>query len=164
MNTLQSQQDYKSDLRRTIAKQLDSDFLSNLDDLTQLTHAGAEGHDDDDDDTGTVDPNELHENSALWKSLWSQGRGILNTNRHVDSDDLSDEEDDEGKEDHEDGKNDQETITQQEKTRRKSEVISLSRARKIKVPRFAFILLPLLFSLPVAPRRTDPRYQSPISK
>jgi hypothetical protein len=110
---------------------LDSDFLSNLDDLTRPSHQGADDNDeDDDDDTGTVDPNELHENSALWKSLWSQGRGILNTNRHVDTDDLSEDEDHD--EDYEDGKTDEKT-DEEARTRRKSEVISLSRARKIKV-------------------------------
>lgn len=130
MNTLRSQE-YKSDLRQTIAKQLDSEFLSNLDDLMRPSPHGG----DDDDDTGTVDPNELHENSALWKSLWSQGRGILNTNRHVDTDDLSDEEDND--EYHEDSKTDEKT-NEEERTRRKSEVISLSRARKIKVHDYAF--------------------------
>jgi hypothetical protein len=109
-----------------------------------MAHDGEE--DDDDDETGTVDPQELNENSSLWKSLWSQGRGILNTNRHVDAeeedDDLS-EEDEEGgapaggkeKFEKEDGKSDEKDSIQrtEDRARRKSEIISLSRARKMKV-------------------------------
>jgi hypothetical protein len=129
---------------------LDSEFLSNLDDLTQPSPQIARD-DQDDDETGTVDPDELHDNSSLWNSLWSQGRGILNTNRHVDA-----EEDDDGNlseaegeetsaesQQQGDGNQDEKSEekatgqTAQERTRRKSEIISLSRARKIKVTSFS---------------------------
>lgn len=120
-------QEYKSDLRKTLAKQLDSEFLSNLDDLTRPSPYDV---DETDDDTGTVDPNELQENSALWKSLWSQGRGILNTDRQVDVDDLSEDDEDDDENHLEDAKSE---TTSNERTRKKSEVITLTRARKIKV-------------------------------
>eukprot|EP00604_Paraphysomonas_vestita_P002001 CAMPEP_0174820132 /NCGR_PEP_ID=MMETSP1107-20130205/3744_1 /TAXON_ID=36770 /ORGANISM="Paraphysomonas vestita, Strain GFlagA" /LENGTH=589 /DNA_ID=CAMNT_0016034849 /DNA_START=695 /DNA_END=2464 /DNA_ORIENTATION=+ len=128
--------DYKSEFRRSIVKQLDADFLSGLEELTQLTNdeKNARNADYEDDDEGTVDPHLLHENSELWKSLWSQGRGILNTDRHVDADYFEvghqDENDATGKSEIEEKTND---VVEEKVQPSVSEAKSLSKVRKIKL-------------------------------
>lgn len=80
------QDEYKSDLRKSMTKKLDDEFLAGLDNLADL-----EDNDSDSSlvmrgEIGTVDGNTAMMEQELWRSIWSQGRGVLCSNRHIDAD------------------------------------------------------------------------------
>jgi hypothetical protein len=99
------QADAKAEFKQTISRQLDPDFLANLDAFTSTIDES--NGDDAYADSPSVGESEMaEEEKGLWRSIWSQGRGILNTDRHVNADMLEMTQQTE-EEDEEDGNRDE---------------------------------------------------------
>ena len=82
--------EYKSELRKSLTKKkLDPEFLAGLDELggrDSETGLDTDQGEEEGSTFGGTNTAMIQQDEDLWKSIWSQGRGVLCSNRHVDAD------------------------------------------------------------------------------
>jgi hypothetical protein len=90
---LDNDEEEKSEFSKSFSKKLEASDFGNVDNVTNIItedekeqqEGGGDDDDDDDDDESTLAGGNtmMREDDDLWRTAWSQGRGVLNSDRRV---------------------------------------------------------------------------------